>query len=141
MGLIHHSNYLKWMEEGRIAFMDEMGLSYKEMEETGIASPVVEVSVQYRQPVAFDDEVEIRISVEKYTGAVLEVAYDIFNVTKDKLSAQAQSKHCFLKGGRPGSLEERNERKFQSNLAGRCEGNDGIGGRSCDRGRPPSGRI
>ena len=32
MGLIHHSNYLKWMEEGRIAFLDEMGLSYKEME-------------------------------------------------------------------------------------------------------------
>ena len=105
MGLIHHSNYLKWMEEGRIAFMDEMGLSYKEMEETGILSPVVEVSVQYRQPVAFDDEVEIRISVEKYTGAVLEVAYDIFNVTKNKQSAQAQSKHCFLKDGRPVSLK------------------------------------
>ncbi len=105
MGLIHHSNYLKWMEEARIGLMEEAGMSYREMEKTGIVSPVVEITVEYKRPVAFDDDVEIRISIEKYTGAVLEVFYEIDNVTAGVLSAKARSKHCFLREGRPTSLK------------------------------------
>ena len=65
MGLIHHSNYVKWMEEARIAFMDELGLSYRSLEESGIASPVTGINVEYKKPVRFDDEIEIRVSVGK----------------------------------------------------------------------------
>ena len=43
MGFIHHSNYVKWMEEARVAFMDEIGLSYRSLEEGGIVSPVTGV--------------------------------------------------------------------------------------------------
>ena len=105
MGLIHHSNYVKWMEEARIAFMDELGLSYRSLEESGIASPVTDINVEYKKTVRFDDEIEIRVSVGKYTGVKLEVKYFIYNVTSDELSAEATSSHCFIKDGRIISLK------------------------------------
>ena len=40
MGIIHHSNYIKWMEEARMDLMEQIGLSYKQMEEMEIISPV-----------------------------------------------------------------------------------------------------
>ena len=43
MGIIHHSNYIRWMEEARIAYMDELGFPYKKVEEAGIISPVLSV--------------------------------------------------------------------------------------------------
>ena len=54
MGIIHHSNYVKWMEEARIGYMSRMGFSYKKVEELGVISPVVEISVAYRKQVFFD---------------------------------------------------------------------------------------
>ena len=58
MSIIHHSNYVKWMEETRVAFMDSLGYSFRRMEQTGIASPVVGITVDYKKPVEFDDDVE-----------------------------------------------------------------------------------
>ena len=56
MGIIHHSNYVKWMEEARIDFMKELGFGYGEVEKRGIVSPVAGVSVSYKKPVLFDDD-------------------------------------------------------------------------------------
>ena len=54
MGIIHHSNYVKWMEEARIDFMKELGFGYGEVEKRGIVSPVAGVSVSYKKPVLFE---------------------------------------------------------------------------------------
>ena len=68
MGIIHHSNYVKWMEEARIGYMNQMGFSYKKVEELGVISPVVEISVAYKKQVFFDDELQVRVSIKKYNG-------------------------------------------------------------------------
>ncbi|MBQ4466626.1 MAG: acyl-CoA thioesterase [Firmicutes bacterium] len=108
MGFIHHSNYVKWMEEARVAFMDEIGLSYRSLEEGGIVSPVTSISVDYKRPVLFDDELEISVSVNKYSGVKLEIGYAMYNKTKDELAAEAVSHHCFMKDGRVVSLKRAN---------------------------------
>ena len=105
MRIIHHSNYIKWMEEARIAFMGEMGFGYGEVEKRGIVSPVAGVSVSYKKPVLFDDEVEITVSVKKYNGAVLELEYEFYNVTRNESCTAASSKHCFTKDGKLVSLK------------------------------------
>ena len=97
MGIIHHSNYVKWMEEARIGYMDQMGFSYKKVEELGVISPVVEISVSYKKQVSFDDEIEIRVSIKKYNGISLEFNYEFFNRTKNEICTTAYSRHCFLK--------------------------------------------
>ena len=47
MGIIHHSNYVKWMEEARLDLMDQIGLNYRQMEDMEIISPVLSISVEY----------------------------------------------------------------------------------------------
>jgi len=79
MGIIHHSNYVKWMEEARIGYMSRMGFSYKKVEELGVISPVVEISVAYRKQVFFDDEIRIRVGIKQYNGISLEFNYEFFN--------------------------------------------------------------
>ena len=106
MGVVHHSNHVKWMEEARVAFMDEIGMGYAQVEEASVASPVVGLSVEYKKPVKFADEVEIRIEVKAYDGIRIELAYEFFDRTSGKVCATAVSKHCFVKGGRIASLKK-----------------------------------
>ena len=49
MGIIHHSNYVKWMEEARVAFLDYVGLGYGKVERLGIVSPVVGITLGYKR--------------------------------------------------------------------------------------------
>ena len=105
MGIIHHSNYIKWMEEARVAFLDSIGWSFKRIEEMGIMSPIAGLSIEYKRPVEFADTVEIRLTVSKYTGAVLEFSYEFYNETTGHVSTIATSRHGFLEGGKIVSLK------------------------------------
>ena len=99
MGIIHHSNYIKWMEEARIAFVDSLGFGFAKVEQLGLVSPVAGISISYKHPVKFDDTVEIAVSISRYSGVVQEISYEITNRTTGLLSATATSKHCYMKDG------------------------------------------
>ena len=105
MGVIHHSNYLKWLEEARIYFLDECGLSYRKMEEIGIISPVYEISLQYKYPVKFDETVKIYLELTKYTGVRFEFNYKIIN-PEGKVSVLAKSTHCLIKDNKVISVKK-----------------------------------
>lgn len=106
MGIIHHSNYVKWMEEARISYMDQMGFSYRKVEELGVISPVVNISVSYKKQVSFDNEIQIHVSVKKYNSISLEFNYEFFNASKNEICTIASSRHCFLKEGKLISLKK-----------------------------------
>ena len=97
MGVIHHSNYFRWLEEARVYFLDQLGLSYKHMEEIGIISPVVSIAAEYKKPVKFDEVVLIYIKIAKYTGVKLELEYEIRDKETNELMVSANSKNCFVK--------------------------------------------
>lgn len=105
MGIIHHSNYVKWMEEARVAFLDQIGLGYGKVEKLGIVSPVVSISAEYKRQVCFGDEIEIRVEVQKYNGVALELKYEFYNLTKDEICTMAASRHGFLKENKIVSLK------------------------------------
>lgn len=98
MGVIHHSNYLRWLEEARIFFLDNLGLSYKKMEEIGIISPVVSIKLEYVKPVKFDDYVLIDMKVIKYTGVKMIFEYVIRDKKTNDIMVKAESSHCFTNG-------------------------------------------
>ena len=106
MGVIHHSNYIKWMEEARIAFLQSFGIDYRDLEDHGLTSPVVDVHVAYKNPIRFSDTVCIGIRIRSYSGVRLEFAYE-FRAGGGLLNAQADSTHCFLENGRIISLRKR----------------------------------
>lgn len=106
MGIIHHSNYIRWMEEARIDYLRQLGLNYAWMEERGVVSPIVEVTCGYRRPVKFDDNVSVAVSVEKYTGVRLVLRYRMTNASTGELCAEGSTVSCFLNAeGRPVSLK------------------------------------
>ena len=51
MGITHHSNYIRWMEEARIEFLDQIGWNYARLEELGVLSPVTAVQIQAQHDV------------------------------------------------------------------------------------------
>lgn len=106
MGITHHSNYIKWMEEARIAFLENIGLPFQTVEERGIASPVTGVTVDYKHSTAFGDEISVGVVLCKYSGVKLEISYTIKNTATGETAATALSKHCFLKNGSVISLKK-----------------------------------
>lgn len=95
MGVVHHANYLRWMEEARIDFMDRLGFPYTEMEKTGVISPVKSVAVEYRHSCTFGDEIGIDVQVESFNGVVLVIAYRMINREGTEVCT-AKSEHVFL---------------------------------------------
>lgn len=96
MRIIHHSNYIRWMEEARIDFFGQLGMSYGTLEEQEIIIPVVSVSCQYRHMVRFNDDIIIEVKVEKYTGVKLDLSYTFTNAATGELCTTGTSAHCFL---------------------------------------------
>lgn len=107
MGIIHHSNYIRWFESARIWYMQQIGVNYAEMEKAGIISPVLEVNCVYKSMVHFGDVVEIIPKVEKYNGVKLELSYRVLDKETGELRTCGGSGHCFLnREGRPVSLKK-----------------------------------
>ena len=84
MGITHHSNYIKWMEEARIYYFSTLGLSYAELEKNGVGSPVVNVNCKYILPTTFDDEIDISVKFTRYNGVILNVEYTMVNAKTGK---------------------------------------------------------
>ncbi|MDD4541620.1 MAG: acyl-CoA thioesterase [Eubacteriales bacterium] len=118
MGIIHHSNYIRWFESARIGFMDYMGVSYVSMEEAGIASPVLNVSCEYKTMTRFGDTVLVIPKIKEYNGIIMELSYEVIDKYTEEVRALGSSKHCFLNSkGRPISLERDSKEFHQAFIA------------------------
>ena len=107
MGIVHHANYIHWFEEARVDMMDQMGFSYKRLEEEGIACPVLGISADYKAMVRFDDRIRITVTIEALTPSRLTVGYRIEDVPTGELRTTGESRHYFSSlSGRPISLKK-----------------------------------
>lgn len=108
MGVTHHSNYIRWMEEARIDFLDSIGYSYAKLEADGIISPVIGIDCKYKRSTSFNDTVEIEVGIEEFKGVRLVIAYKMTNLKTGELAAEGHSEHCFTDAeGRPLILKRR----------------------------------
>ena len=105
MGITHHSNYVRFMEEARIDWMDQLGYGFERMEAEGVVSPVLEIELAYKHPTTFKDEIEITVEFEKISP--LKILFRYTMRVGETIVCTAQSKHCFMENGRPVALEKR----------------------------------
>ena len=96
MGVAHHSNYIRWMEEARIALMDSLGWPYRQMEAENIFSPVKAVSCEFRRPCTFGDVIRVGLRVEAFNGVVLRMGYDMRKADTGEQVCTGSSEHVFL---------------------------------------------
>lgn len=105
MGVTHHSNYVRFMEEARIDLLDKIGYGFEKMEAEGVVSPVVSLSVNYRKPTTFKDRIEIDVRVLSVSGLKLTLGYEM--KVEGLTVCTAESVHCFLENGRPVVIADR----------------------------------
>lgn len=79
MGIIHHSNYIRWFEEARVALLVHLGFPIK-IEESGIIIPVLEVNCSYKEMIHYGEKVSIHPTIQKYTGTRLILATKLWEL-------------------------------------------------------------
>lgn len=94
MGIVHHSNYVKWMEEARLHFLREIDLPYEYIEHEKYMLPVYKVEVIYKKPARFADRIEIKTSIYELTNVKIGLKYEIFN-DKNQIIATGKTLHPF----------------------------------------------
>ena len=114
MGVVHHSNYIRFLEEARCRLLEEEGYPYRQIEEDGLMIPVLEVNCKYKYHVTAFDTIVIDVKVVDFDGIKLTVRYTITNKANGNLVMEAETKHCFTNQElRPVNTKKCNEAVYQ----------------------------
>jgi acyl-CoA thioester hydrolase len=105
MGLLHHSQYLVYLEQARTELLRAQGRTYRDLEDQGFLLVLTKVEVRYRRPAYYDDLLTIRTFVERTTAVRIDHRYEVLRGTE--LVAEATTTlACVDREGRPQALPE-----------------------------------
>lgn len=103
MGIVHHSRYLPMLEEARVAYLRHIGHPYQSIRDEGIDIAVLEAFLQYRQPLRFDEVVDVHVSIAEIGRATFQMAYAM-TVDGDLRATGVTAHGCITPDGRPTRL-------------------------------------
>ena len=103
MGVIHHAAYLPYLEEARVEYLRAIGHPYDAVRSDGVDVAVLEVAVQYRKPLRFDDEVDVSLWVGAVTRTTFQIAY-LVSVSGEPRATAVSVHGCVDATGRPRRL-------------------------------------
>ncbi|MCR5834161.1 MAG: acyl-CoA thioesterase [Selenomonadaceae bacterium] len=107
MGVVHHSNYIRWFETGRVEFLRKLGITLNEMMDDGILFPIVDVSAKFHAPAKFDDDLEITTIAEALTKVKMSFRYEIRRRGEDKILVEGKTTNVFTVDGKICRLPEK----------------------------------
>lgn len=79
MGYMYYGNYAEFYEVGRVEMLRSLGMTYSSMEKSGIMMPVLELHCKYLKPALYDEEISIRVIMEKMPGVKIHFKYELYN--------------------------------------------------------------
>jgi len=92
MGVVYHARYLVWLDVARAEHLRRCGMSYRELEASGLRLAVSEVAVRYRQPARYDDPIRIRCWVREVASRRVDFGYAVEHAEDGRLLATASTK-------------------------------------------------
>ena len=95
MGIVHHSNYIRWFEEARDELVRGYGIDYRQIEAEGVFMPVVSVSCAYKRAAKYGDRVSIYAYPRFFNGVRLSYEYEVRG-EDGVLIVTGRSEHCFI---------------------------------------------
>ena len=102
MGVVYHGNYFPYFEIGRVEWLRNKGISYKTMEENGIALPIVSMNVNYKKPARYDELLTVHTIFKSQSSVKIEFDCAIYNEAKELLTtAHFILVFVSLKSGKP----------------------------------------
>lgn len=108
MGVIHHSNYIRWFEEARVDFMKQIGFTYERVEKEGITFAVLGLSCDYKSPVHFGDTVFVQVELASCSSSRMALSYRVTDASDGGLRTTGETRHYFFRkeDARPVSLKK-----------------------------------
>lgn len=100
MGIVYHTNYIKWFEIGRGELFREMDMTYAWIEEQGYGMPVTEVFAHYLYPAQYDQVLLVETEIGYVKRASIRFDYSIWNKAREKVLVEGHSIHAFVDKGR-----------------------------------------
>ena len=95
MGIVHHSNYIRFLEEARSRWLEALNISMETLEEKGYTIPTLEVNCKYKFHVTSGDTILIKPKITEYNGVKMTVSYDVIEKKTGRIVIEAWTKHCF----------------------------------------------
>ena len=86
MGVVYHGNYIPFFEIGRVEWLRDKGISYKSLEENGIALPIVSMTLNYKKPARYDDLLFVKTKLKSYAGVKIEFDCEIWSEQEELLT-------------------------------------------------------
>jgi acyl-CoA thioester hydrolase len=117
MGVVHHSNYIRYMEEARCSWLESIDMPFSLLEENDITIPVLGVNCDYKYHVTFGDTIMINLSIKEYSGVRMTVGYDIKDKETGKTVLIGETKHCFTNK----NLKPINLKKYKKEFSDKFE--------------------
>ncbi len=79
MGYMYYGNYAEFYEVGRVEMLRSLGMTYSAMEESGIMMPVLELHCKYLKPALYDEEISVKVIMDKLPGVKIHFRYELYN--------------------------------------------------------------
>ena len=121
MGVVHHTNYIRFLEETRCEWLQKLEMPFEEFEKQGITIPVLGVNINYKYHVTFADTIIIKPYMKDYTGVRMTVGYEVIDKKTKNIVLTGETKHCFTNRElKPINLKKANKEfsdKFESLLS------------------------
>lgn len=116
MAVVHHANYFRWFEMGRVEFLREAGITLNEMMADHIVFPITDVSCQYKSSARFDDIVVIEVIPTALTKVKMAFDYKVYRESDGELLAEGHTQNLFtnMETGKIIKLPEKYFTKLQN---------------------------
>ena len=116
MGIVHHSNYIRFLEEARCEWLKSIDMPMELLEENEVTIPTLEVDCKYKYHVTSGDIIIIKPKITEFNGVRMTVDYDVTEEKTEKTVIEAFTKHCFTNRElRPINLKKYNN-EFYTNF-------------------------
>ena len=86
MGYVYYGNYAEYFEVARVEALRELGMNYKDMEDSGIMLPVYTLTVKYLKPAHYDDLLTVKTSIKEIPMARITFSHEIHNEKNELLN-------------------------------------------------------
>jgi acyl-CoA thioester hydrolase len=86
MGYMYYGNYAEFYEVGRVEMLRSLGMTYSGMEAVGIMMPVLEMKCKYLKPALYDEEIAIKVIMEKMPGIKIHFKYELYNPNNELIN-------------------------------------------------------
>ena len=95
MGVVHHSNYLRWFEMARVEYLRTANVLLPDLIADGILFPITEVQCKYRQSAYFDEMIRVEATLVDFSRAKLCFSYRVVRETDNVLLAEGTTQNVF----------------------------------------------